>query len=92
MTDGRFSGGSHGFIVGHVCPEAAVGGPIGLVRNGDKITVDISQLAINVDISDDELQQRRSAWVQPEPRVKSGYLYKYAKLVNSASQGCTTDR
>merc|ERR1711865_297191 len=69
MTDGRFSGGSHGFIIGHVCPEAFEGGPIGLIRNGDKITVDITTLSINMDVSDDEMKQRRAAWVQPKPRI-----------------------
>mmetsp|Transcript_87797 Transcript_87797/g.226313 ORF Transcript_87797/g.226313 Transcript_87797/m.226313 type:complete len:569 (+) Transcript_87797:61-1767(+) len=92
MTDGRFSGGSHGFIVGHVSPEAFVGGTIALVQNGDSITVDADKLQLNVDISVEELARRKAAWKQPELPVKEGYLFKYAKLVNSASLGCMTDR
>jgi len=92
MTDGRFSGGSHGFIIGHVSPEAQVGGPIALIQNGDKITVDATTLKLAVDKSDDEMARRRAEWKQREMPVKSGYLYKYAKLVNSASFGCLTDR
>lgn len=92
MTDGRFSGGSHGFIIGHVSPEAAVGGPIALLQNGDKVTVDAATLKLDVDLPADELERRRAAWKAPTPPVTSGYLYKYTKLVNSASQGCLTDR
>mmetsp|Transcript_67305 Transcript_67305/g.197594 ORF Transcript_67305/g.197594 Transcript_67305/m.197594 type:complete len:569 (+) Transcript_67305:74-1780(+) len=92
MTDGRFSGGSHGFIIGHVSPEAQVGGAIALIENGDKITVDADKLQLNVDISDEELAKRKAAWKQPPLPVTEGYLYKFAKLVNSASQGCMTDR
>merc|ERR1719281_335318 len=79
MTDGRFSGGSHGFIVGHVSPEAQVGGPIGLLRNGDQITVDARNLSLTVDLTDEELAQRRADWVQPPPPFRSGWLYKYSK-------------
>mmetsp|Transcript_81464 Transcript_81464/g.213875 ORF Transcript_81464/g.213875 Transcript_81464/m.213875 type:complete len:569 (-) Transcript_81464:83-1789(-) len=92
MTDGRFSGGSHGFIIGHVSPEAFVGGAIALIQNGDKITVDAETLQLNLEVSDEELARRKAAWVQPPLPAKNGYLYKYAKLVNSASLGCMTDR
>mmetsp|Transcript_54724 Transcript_54724/g.158982 ORF Transcript_54724/g.158982 Transcript_54724/m.158982 type:complete len:573 (+) Transcript_54724:92-1810(+) len=92
MTDGRFSGGSHGFIIGHVSPEAAVGGPIALLQNGDEITVDADTLQLDVKISEAEMAKRRAAWTAPPLPAKSGYLYKYAKLVSSASYGCMTDR
>mmetsp|Transcript_93166 Transcript_93166/g.207238 ORF Transcript_93166/g.207238 Transcript_93166/m.207238 type:complete len:569 (-) Transcript_93166:80-1786(-) len=92
MTDGRFSGGSHGFIVGHVSPEAFVGGVIGLLRNGDTVVVDAEKLQLNVDVSEEELERRRKEWTQPPLPAKSGYLHKYAKLVGSASKGCLTDR
>eukprot|EP00929_Paragymnodinium_shiwhaense_P039323 TRINITY_DN20672_c0_g1_i1.p1 TRINITY_DN20672_c0_g1~~TRINITY_DN20672_c0_g1_i1.p1 ORF type:complete len:607 (+),score=169.19 TRINITY_DN20672_c0_g1_i1:115-1821(+) len=92
MTDGRFSGGSHGFIIGHISPEAFEGGTIALLQNGDEVTVDANTLQLTVKVSDAELAKRRAAWKQPPLPVKSGYLLKYAKLVNGASQGCTTDR
>ncbi|MGB4872695.1 MAG: dihydroxy-acid dehydratase [Candidatus Promineifilaceae bacterium] len=91
MTDGRFSGGSHGFIVGHICPEAQEGGPIALVRTGDKITIDAQKRAIDVDLSDAELAQRRAAWAMPPYKATRGTLYKYIKNVQSASEGCLTD-
>jgi len=91
ITDGRFSGGTHGFVVGHVCPEAFDGGPIALVKNGDLITIDALNNKINVQLSEDELEERRKNWVQPELKVKFGVLYKYAKQVSSASTGCVTD-
>jgi len=91
ITDGRFSGGSHGFIVGHVAPEAQVGGVIGLVKKGDKITIDAESNRIDVDVSDDELAQRRESWVAPELKARRGTLYKYIKNVSSASEGCVTD-
>ncbi len=91
ITDGRFSGGSHGFIVGHVTPEAQVGGPIALVQNGDKITIDAEQNQITVDVSDAELQNRRAAWKAPAYKATRGTLYKYIKNVKSASEGCVTD-
>ncbi len=91
ITDGRFSGGSHGFVVGHITPEAYVGGAIGLVENGDKITIDAEQCTITLEIDDDELTRRREAWKQPEPRYQRGVLAKYAKLVSSASRGAVTD-
>mgnify|MGYP000685722643 CR=1 FL=1 len=91
ITDGRFSGGSHGFVVGHVTPEAQNGGNIALVRDGDKIIIDAVNNTIDVTISDDELQTRRNAWTAPALKAKSGVLYKYAKSVSSASEGCVTD-
>merc|ERR1712118_388353 len=81
MTDGRFSGGSHGFVIGHVTPEAFNGGPIALIRTGDSITADAVKLQLNVDVSEEELSKRRSEWAQPPYPRSSGYLYKYAKLV-----------
>jgi len=92
MTDGRFSGGSHGFIIGHVSPEAAVGGPVGLLVNGDTITVDATALTLSVDITEEQMDARRKEWVPPPPSVKSGWLFKFAKTVSSASRGCVTDR
>ena len=91
MTDGRFSGGSHGFIVGHITPEAQVGGPIALVENGDKIVIDAEQNTIDVDVSNDVMQQRREAWTAPPFKSTRGTLYKYIKNVKSASEGCVTD-
>ncbi len=91
MTDGRFSGGSHGFIVGHVTPEAQEGGPIALVRNGDKITLDASRNAIEVAISDQEMAERRKAWKAPPLKATRGVLAKYIRFVKSASEGCVTD-
>jgi len=91
MTDGRFSGGSHGFIVGHVTPEAQIGGPIALIKNGDKIVIDAEANTIDVDISDDEWLSRRAAWKAPAYKATRGTLYKYIKNVKSASEGCVTD-
>jgi dihydroxy-acid dehydratase len=91
MTDGRFSGGSHGFIVGHVTPEAQEGGPIALVRNGDVITIDASTNEISVAISDEEMSTRKSAWTMPPYKATRGTLAKYIRLVKSASEGCVTD-
>ena len=90
MTDGRFSGASRGPIIGHVAPEAAVGGPIGLVRDGDTITMDVESRTLNVNLSDEELEQRRQDWQPPEPRHTTGVMGKYAKLVSSASRGAVT--
>jgi dihydroxy-acid dehydratase len=91
ITDGRFSGGSAGFIVGHVTPEAQVGGPIALVRNGDRITIDAEANRITLDVSDDELSRRKKAWKAPAYKSTRGTLYKYIKNVKSASEGCVTD-
>jgi len=91
ITDGRFSGGSHGFVVGHVSPEAQVGGNIALVENGDIIAIDAVNNTIDIEISDEELEKRRALWKAPELKIKRGSLYKYAKSVSSASKGCVTD-
>jgi dihydroxy-acid dehydratase len=91
LTDGRFSGGSHGFVVGHVCPEAQVGGPIGLVKDGDIITVDVAKRKINVELTDQELAERKLMWRAPPYKASRGTLYKYIKNVKSASEGCVTD-
>lgn len=90
ITDGRFSGGTYGLVVGHVAPEAAVGGPIGLLRDGDEITIDAERNLLQVALSDAELAERRAAWRQPPPRYTTGVLSKYAKLVGSASEGAVT--
>lgn len=91
ITDGRFSGGSHGFVVGHVTPEAQVGGNIALVENGDTIVIDAQMNTIDVLISDEILAERRMNWTAPDIKVKRGVLYKYTKTVSSASEGCVTD-
>ena len=91
ITDGRFSGGTWGMVVGHVAPEAFVGGTIALVHEGDSVTIDAKQLLIQLNVSDDELAKRRAAWVQPKPRYTRGVLGKYFKLVGTASKGAVTD-
>ncbi len=91
ITDGRFSGGTHGFVVGHISPEAQDGGTIALLEDGDIITIDAEKNSISVNLTDKEISERRSKWVQPALKVKRGSLYKYAKTVSSASQGCVTD-
>ncbi|WP_448520503.1 dihydroxy-acid dehydratase [Rhodoflexus sp.] len=91
ITDGRFSGGTHGFVVGHITPEAQVGGTIGLIRNGDTILIDAVNRRLEVLVSDEELAQRRSEWQMPPYKVQSGVLWKYIKSVSSASEGCVTD-
>jgi dihydroxy-acid dehydratase len=91
ITDGRFSGGSHGFIVGHITPEAQDGGPIALVENGDTITIDAVDNELKIHVDDDELAKRRAAWKEPEYKAVQGILYKYIKCVHSASEGCVTD-
>jgi dihydroxy-acid dehydratase len=91
ITDGRFSGGSHGFIVGHITPEAQEGGPIGLIRNGDRITIDAGKNLISVDVSDQELAKRKHAWKMPPFKSTRGTLAKYIRLVKNASYGCVTD-
>ncbi len=91
MTDGRFSGGSHGFIVGHITPEAQEGGPIALLRDGDKVTIDAATNALNAEIGDDDWAQRRAQWKAPAYKSTRGTLFKYIKNVKSASEGCVTD-
>ncbi|MEE9364348.1 MAG: dihydroxy-acid dehydratase [Cellulophaga sp.] len=91
ITDGRFSGGTHGFVVGHVAPEAQDGGLIGLLKDGDVINIDAEKNSISVEISEEEIVERRAKWIAPALKVRKGSLYKYAKIVSSASQGCVTD-
>ena len=91
ITDGRFSGGSHGFCVGHVAPEAQVGGPIACVRDGDMITIDAISQLISVDVSDNEMKQRHAAWVAPPLKYTRGTMHRYIKTVASAAKGCVTD-
>ena len=91
ITDGRFSGGSHGFVVGHISPEAQDGGPIALVQNGDVISIDAVHNIITLHIPQEEMEKRKAAWTAPALKVSSGALFKYAKLVSSASEGCVTD-
>lgn len=91
ITDGRFSGASHGFVIGHVTPEAQVGGPIALIQNGDVIEIDAIQRTMNVALSEKELEKRKAQWKSPPYKVTSGTLYKYLKSVTTASLGCITD-
>ena len=91
ITDGRFSGGSHGFVVGHITPEGIVGGPISLLQDGDKIEIDAEKNEINVFLSEDEWEARRKAWSPPAPKARRGVLAKYAQQVSSASRGAVTD-
>ena len=92
ITDGRFSGGSHGFVVGHVTPEAFDGGPIAIIKDGDQITIDAEKKELSVALSDGEIKERLSTWKQPEPRYTKGVLAKYARTVCSASEGAVTDK
>jgi dihydroxy-acid dehydratase len=91
ITDGRFSGGTHGFVVGHITPEAQEGGNIALIENGDTIIIDAIKNTIILDVEGDELIKRKNKWVEPKLKVGFGSLYKYAKTVSSASKGCVTD-
>jgi dihydroxy-acid dehydratase len=91
ITDGRFSGGSHGFIVGHVVPEAQEGGPIALVEDGDTITIDDESHEMTIGVDAEEMAKRHEAWEMPEYKATSGTLWKYIKLVEDASNGCVTD-
>lgn len=91
ITDGRFSGGTHGFVVGHITPEAYDGGGIAFVKDDDKIIIDAVTNQINLIISDEEFAARKAAWVQPKLKVTKGVLYKYAKSVTTAAEGCVTD-
>ena len=90
ITDGRFSGGTHGIMVGHISPEAQVGGPIAFVKEGDKISINLNTRTIDLKISKAEMEKRRNKWRQPKPRYMRGVLAKYAKLVSSASLGAIT--
>jgi dihydroxy-acid dehydratase len=92
ITDGRFSGGTHGFVVGHITPEAAVGGPLALLRNGDAMTIDAEKRTIDVALTATELRRRRAAWKPRKPYATGGVLAKYARLVSSASAGAVTTR
>jgi dihydroxy-acid dehydratase len=91
ITDGRFSGGTYGLVVGHISPEAAVGGAIALVHEGDEITIDAHRRLVHLNVSEGELTRRRKAWRPPSPRYSTGVLAKYAKLVSSSSLGAVTD-
>ena len=90
LTDGRFSGATHGLMAGHVAPEAANGGPIAAVRNGDTIVFDVAKRRLDVELSDEEIRSRLSKWTPPPPRYATGVMAKYAKLVSSASEGAVT--
>jgi dihydroxy-acid dehydratase len=92
ITDGRFSGGTYGMVVGHVAPEAYVGGGIALVKEDDTITIDADARSLHLHVSDEELENRRTQWAPPPPRYTRGVLAKYAKLVSSSSLGAVTDR
>ena len=91
ITDGRFSGGTYGLVVGHIAPEAAVGGNIALIKQGDLITVDAVKQLIEVDLSDEELEKRKKEWVRPTQRYKRGILSKYSRIVSTSSLGAVTD-
>ena len=91
ITDGRFSGGTHGFVVGHITPEAQLGGLIAYVKNGDKISIDVQKRSLNLEIDEQEIEKRKSDWKAPEIKAKQGWLKKYTQLVSSASEGCVTD-
>ena len=91
ITDGRFSGGSHGFIIGHVVPEAQEGGPIALIQNGDVITIDADKNMLAVNVSEADMAQRRALWKMPPYKATRGTLHKYIKCVKNASEGCVTD-
>ena len=92
ITDGRFSGGSHGFVVGHITPEAYVGGPIAVIKNGDTITIDTLKRQINLNIPQSEIKKRLKKWKAPKPRYTRGVLSKYMMHVTSAAEGAVTDR
>ena len=91
ITDGRFSGGTHGFVVGHITPEAQVGGMIALLKDGDEIAIDAVANTLNVNISSTEIEYRKSKWITPDLRASNGILLKYSRCVSSASEGCVTD-
>jgi dihydroxy-acid dehydratase len=87
ITDGRFSGGTRGLCVGHVSPEAAEGGPIAFVKDGDKIEIDLNKKTIDINVPEKEMKKRKAVWKKPEPKIKEGYMARYAKLVTSAATG-----
>jgi dihydroxy-acid dehydratase len=91
LTDGRFSGGTRGLMIGHVAPEAALGGTIALVEDGDTVTIDVDRRALDLEVDEATLAERRARWSRPEPRYRSGVLAKYAALVSSASEGAVTN-
>jgi dihydroxy-acid dehydratase len=91
VTDGRFSGGTHGFCIGHVAPEAVDGGPIAFVRDGDRIVVDVDAKTIDLDVEPAEIERRKAEWKLPEPRYTSGVLAKYARLASGAERGAITE-
>ena len=91
VTDGRFSGGSHGFIIGHVTPEAQEGGPLAFVEDGDTIEIDVTKHTIDLEVREDEISRRRARWTPPPLKATRGTLYKYIKNVKPASEGCVTD-
>jgi dihydroxy-acid dehydratase len=91
LTDGRFSGGSHGFLIGHIVPEAQEGGPIGLLEDGDIVTIDSERNTLDVQLSDEELARRRGSWVMPPYKAERGTLFRYIRTVSDASRGCVTD-
>jgi dihydroxy-acid dehydratase len=91
VTDGRFSGGSHGFLIGHVVPEAQEGGPIALVQDGDEITIDAENREMNINVGTQEMEERRRKWKAPPLKYSKGTLFKYARNVRDASHGCITD-
>jgi dihydroxy-acid dehydratase len=92
ITDGRFSGGTRGFVVGHITPEAYCGGPIAVIKDGDKITIDANKSEVHLGVSKTEIDKRLKEWQQPEPRYTRGVLAKYASTVTSASEGAVTDK
>ncbi|MCL5020129.1 MAG: dihydroxy-acid dehydratase, partial [Bacteroidetes bacterium] len=92
ITDGRFSGGTHGFVVGHITPEAQAGGVLAVVETGDRITIDAEKNTITLDVPENVVEGRLKKWRAPSYRVTSGMLYKYIKMVSSASEGCVTDQ
>ena len=91
ITDGRFSGGSDGFVIGHITPEAFTGGLLGIVENGDSITIDITKRTIDLEVPETEIKRRKDSWICPQARYNRGVLAKYAKTVSSASLGAVTD-
>jgi dihydroxy-acid dehydratase len=91
LTDGRFSGGSHGFIVGHITPEAQEGGPLALVQDGDQVTIDVATRRIDAAVDEAQWAERRSRWTAPPWKAQGGVLFKYIRNVTSASEGCVTD-